>query len=278
MNTITNNPGIYAIYNTISGKKYIGSSLTPNLRVAGHFAKLRANRHQNTDLQQAYNENSEIFEIELLEECDKEHLEIREQFYIDTLSSLYNIIKIAVRPLLDFTHSEKSKLKMSVSKKELYQQGFEVWNKGLSPTQETRDKISNTLTGKYTGEKSGRYGKANSEEAKKLMVAASHRRKGTHHTGQNGRVFKLDKVTGEVLNVYSSAIAAASTLDIKGTTNTAGAKIGESIKYKRNAYGFKWEFENNLDQIKVDELLESLKNRSISSQAEGTSSEGSETT
>ena len=109
-------------------------------------------------------------------------------------------------------------------------------------------------------------------------IAASVRRTGTHHSGHKGRVFQFDKTTLEVLNVYSSTGHAAEYLSIKGKIETAGNKIGESIKYKRNAYGYKWEFEKNLAQIKVDELLETLNKRAISSQAINTFIEGSETT
>jgi len=121
-------------------------------------------------------------------------------------------------------------------------------------------------------------GLKHSPETIEKCIAASKRRKGTHHTGQKGRVFKFNKSTLEVLGVYSSTGHAAEFLKIKGKIETAGNKIGESIKYKRNAYGYKWEFEKNLAQVKVDELLEILKSRTISSQAIDTSMEGSETT
>ncbi len=121
-------------------------------------------------------------------------------------------------------------------------------------------------------------GLKHSNETIKKCIEASKRRKGTHHNGHKGRVFKFDKNTLEVLDVYSSTGHAAEFLKIKGKIETAGNKIGESIKYNRNAYGYKWEFEKNLAQIKVDELLESLKTRSISSQAKDKSLEGSTTT
>lgn len=121
-------------------------------------------------------------------------------------------------------------------------------------------------------------GLKHSPETIEKCIAASKRRKGTHHSGHKGRVFKFNKNTLEVLEVYSSTGHAAEFLKIKGKIETAGNKIGESIKYKRNAYGYKWEFEKNLAQVKVDELLEILKSRTISSQAIDTSIEGSETT
>lgn len=112
-------------------------------------------------------------------------------------------------------------------------------------------------------------------------IAANKRRTGTHHTGQKGRVFKLDKDTLEILDVYSSGGAAAESLKsiLKGTVETAANKIGESVKRGATAYGYRWLYEKLLDRIKVDELLETLaKKQAISSQAIDTSIEGSETT
>lgn len=277
MKNIPNTPGIYCILNICTGNQYIGSTATIMNRIASHFAKLKRGTHHNISLQQDYTNNPRLFEAKLLEECSIEKLAEREQFYIDSANSYYNIVKVAVRTS-GYNHSEESKEKMSEAKKKLYKEGFEVWNKGITPSRKTREKISETLRGRFTGKDHPFSGCTHTEEAKELMVAASHRRLGTHHTGQKGRVFKLDRITKDVLNVYSSAPAAAETLNIKGKVTTAGNKIGESAKYNRNAYGFKWVFEKDLDQVKVDELLESLNNRSISSQAIDTSIEGSETT
>jgi group I intron endonuclease len=112
-------------------------------------------------------------------------------------------------------------------------------------------------------------------------IAANIRRTGTHHSGHKGRVFKFNKDTEEVIDVYSSGGSAAESVKhkLKGTIETAANKIGESIKRNATAYGYRWQFEKNLAQIKVDELLEILaKKQTISSQAIDISIEGSETT
>lgn len=269
--------GIYEIRNLINNKHYIGSSIDFQVRSREHINKLKTNKHDNPKLQNAFNKHGDIFEITILEECDKDVVLLREQYYIDTTKPWYNILKIAGRTL-GHKHSKKTKIKMSKIKLAQFEAGLKVWNDGISTTQEVKDKISKKLKGRFTGVDHPFYGKTHTEENKKLMVEASYRRKGTHHSGQKGLVFQLDKITLEVLNVYSSAPHAANYLPIKGSIETAGNKIGEAVKFNRNAYGFKWLFEKNLDQVKVDELLESLKLRSISSQAKDTSLEGSETT
>lgn len=265
------------LLNTINSRFYIGSTLNLKLRIADHFNKLKGNRHDNKRLQNCYNKNGNNFEVLILEECNQEKLLEIEQFWIDIMQPYYNICKVAGRTS-GYVHEEQSKLNMSISKKKLYQEGFKVWNVGISHAQETKDKISNTLKGKFVGENAFARGLVHTEESKKLMVAASNRRKGTHNASRRGRVFKLDRITEEAIDIYLSAPIAAKTLNRWSGTSTVACKICEAARFNRNAYGFKWVFERDLDQIKVDELLESLRLRSISSQAIDTSIEGSETT
>lgn len=270
------NSGVYEIRNLVNNKHYIGSSIDLQVRSREHINKLKTNKHDNPKLQNAFNKYGDIFAMVILEECSKDVVLAREQHYIDTTKPWYNILRIAGRTL-GHKHSKKTKAKMSKIKKAQYAAGFKVWNVGIAPTQIVKDKISKSLGGRFTGVNHPFYNRTHTIENKRLMVEASHRRKGTHHTGHKGRVFQLDKVTLEVLHVYSSAPHAASYLRIKGSKETAGNKIGESVRYNRNAYGFKWLFERDLDQVKVEELLESLRSRSISSRASGKTEEGSET-
>lgn len=278
---ISKQSGIYMIKNTIlTDRVYVGSSNNLETRKNSHFNRLNRNEHENSKLQNCFNKNGNNFEFIILEKCEENILIKREQYYIDNIKPYYNICKIAGRTF-GYVQSKESKEQMSVSKKQLYANGFKVWNTGISPTQEVKDKISNTLKGKFTGENHPFYNGKHTEEAKKLMVEASNRRKGTHHKGHRGKVFKLDKNTLKVIDSYSSTGAAAESCEIKGTIETASNKIGEAIKYKRCAYKFRWAYEDNLDQIKLDELLEIPKRiniGAISSQALDTTNEGSETT
>lgn len=43
--------GVYQIYNTINGKRYIGSSIHIEQRFKEHLRNLRANKHANAHLQ-----------------------------------------------------------------------------------------------------------------------------------------------------------------------------------------------------------------------------------
>lgn len=88
--------GIYKIINILNNKIYVGSSINVTSRIRYHFNDLKAKRHANKHLQNAYNKyGKEIFTWILIERCKKEELLVREQYYIDTLKPKYNICKIA---------------------------------------------------------------------------------------------------------------------------------------------------------------------------------------
>lgn len=127
--------GIYLIRNTHNKKVYIGSALNIYKRIFGassisHIKALRAGKHINNKLQNAWNKYGEIaFEYEVLELCNKEDLLIREQCYLDTLvfaydpkkfdELAYNICPTAGSPLgrkmLDSTKNKLSLLRSSIN-------------------------------------------------------------------------------------------------------------------------------------------------------------------
>lgn len=141
--------GIYKIENIQNGKFYIGSAVTLNIRKNKHFNELKKNTHYNTYLQNSYNKYGlEAFEFLILEECNKEQLIEREQYYIDTLKPAYNICPIAYSTLgriptietklkmsksqTGRKHSEKSKLKMSLNKKGIKLSQINIINRSIS--------------------------------------------------------------------------------------------------------------------------------------------------
>ncbi len=89
--------GVYSIKNIINSKTYIGSTImTIQKRTFHHISLLRANKHKNVYLQNAYNKyGEENFIIEILEITDKNNTLIREQYWIDKYKEenkiLYNI-------------------------------------------------------------------------------------------------------------------------------------------------------------------------------------------
>ncbi len=89
--------GIYAIFNTITEHRYIGSAKHFKRRKYAHFKKLRNNIHPNPHLQAAFNKYGEsAFIFEIVEVVsDMSILTEREQHYLDTLNPEYNIRRIA---------------------------------------------------------------------------------------------------------------------------------------------------------------------------------------
>lgn len=91
--------GIYKITCIVTDKYYIGSSTNVRKRCLRHLNVLTNNSHENAKLQRAFNKyGKESFKWELLEECNKNTLRIREQYYLDTLRPYeetkgFNILK-----------------------------------------------------------------------------------------------------------------------------------------------------------------------------------------
>lgn len=93
---LPNKSGIYQIKNLINNKIYIGSSKSMMKRKRSHLDTLRRNIHHSRKLQLSWNKYGENnFEFSVLEYCDVDLLETREQFYLDRLCPEFNISKNA---------------------------------------------------------------------------------------------------------------------------------------------------------------------------------------
>lgn len=131
--------GIYQIYNPITNKRYIGSSINIERRLKEHLRNLRANRHCNQHLQNAWNKYPEQLIFEELEFCEPTELISFEQYYIDYYRSYdrnfgYNIDRYASH---SGNHlSEETKIKISNK------------HKGKKLQEETVQKIRLKNTGK----------------------------------------------------------------------------------------------------------------------------------
>lgn len=121
--------GIYSIKNKIDGKLYIGKAVNIEGRFRTHISSLKKNKHDNDYLQNAWNKyGSESFEFSILEKCDKDSLNDREIFHISNLKTK--------RP-----------------------GGYNLTDGGdgiTNPSDSTRKKISESMTGKKRSEESKR--------------------------------------------------------------------------------------------------------------------------
>lgn len=182
--------GIYKIENKDTGKVYIGSATNIESRWYQHKRLLNNNKHHSIKLQNSVNKHGiESFIFEIIEECEKNILIEREQYWIDVLNSYnegYNSRPVADSPLgtecsnetkkkisefhkkrIRKPHTEETKKKLSE-----YFIGKVGPNKGKKMSEETKKKISDSKKGKT----SNRKGSSHTEESKRKM---SEIRKGT---------------------------------------------------------------------------------------------------
>ena len=153
--------GVYKILNIVTNKIYIGSSITITKRFSQHRDDLKNNKHCNKYLQASWNKYGEkSFKFEIIELCEKDVLEVREQFWIDWLKSTddkfgYNLRKLANNNS-GYKFSEEVRANMSKAKKGRVSSPAELLNlqkmadakKGIPISIETKEKISKKLTGR----------------------------------------------------------------------------------------------------------------------------------
>lgn len=114
--------GIYAIENTVNGKRYIGSATNLAARRAWHMNALRRGAHHSVLLQRSYDKHGEsVFSFKVLLLCDKENQIFFEQRMIDGFKSSdpafgYNVAKNAEAPY--GTCTPESMAKRSVAQRE----------------------------------------------------------------------------------------------------------------------------------------------------------------
>lgn len=93
--------GVYKITNKYNGKSYIGSSVQVASRISNHMNR-DAKRYPTKPFYKDVNlYGKEGFMFEVLEECSKDKLIEREQYWYDTLHPQYNIIRPNVCSLND---------------------------------------------------------------------------------------------------------------------------------------------------------------------------------
>lgn len=90
---------VYRIYNKISNKSYIGSTVNWQKRKTSHINQLRKSKHYNRHLQSAWNKYGEqVFEFAILEEIEPSRL----------INAEINFIELYRAHIRDFGYNEKS--------------------------------------------------------------------------------------------------------------------------------------------------------------------------
>ena len=145
--------GVYQIYNTVNGKRYIGSSIHIEQRFKEHLRNLRTNKHANAHLQSAWNKYGEhSFVFEEVELCEPDQCLKIEQEYIDYYHAADRKFGYNIDPYADHagnTLSEETRKKISEKAKgrKWSKEQRENWSKIMIGRK--KPKQSQTMKQKY---------------------------------------------------------------------------------------------------------------------------------
>lgn len=115
--------GIYAIWNIVNNKIYVGQAAHIQKRWKNHRIGLRLDCHGNRYLQSAYNKYGSLNLIfYVIEYCEQHKLDWREQHWMDFYESYnrekgYNLSPTAGGSCTGFKHSEETKSDWSAQRK-----------------------------------------------------------------------------------------------------------------------------------------------------------------
>ncbi|UUZ75558.1 GIY-YIG nuclease family protein [Polaromonas sp. P1(28)-13] len=165
MNDVPKVSGVYSILNLSNGRHYIGSSFNIRARWQTHVRDLKAKTHHAIKLQNGWNKHGALqFRLDILELANKDDLQAREQFYIDSTHPFYNTLRNAFSAR-GYKHTEDQLTKMSAA-------GLARWS-AMSEEQRLE------LTEKF---RQSRLGMKASDETRRKVGDASRGRKHTEET------------------------------------------------------------------------------------------------
>lgn len=138
-----NKSGIYQWINFVTGDFYIGSSSNLGDRLADYYQDAyitNALKHNNRIVRALNKYGYDNFGVSILEYCDKDQLINREQYFIDTLTPVYNILKKAYSSLgCKATPETIVKMRAATLKRLSNKENHPFWDKTHS--EETRNKM-----------------------------------------------------------------------------------------------------------------------------------------
>lgn len=141
--------GIYQIRCNPTGKVYIGSSCRIEKRWREHELHLIAGTHVNAHLQSSWNKyGSESFAFDIIEECSKDNLRIREQIILENAdwTTLMNVSRNASggNTLTDQQIEAARQRRIEANKKMWEERKASGWK----PSSTSKELISKKLSGK----------------------------------------------------------------------------------------------------------------------------------
>lgn len=207
-----NKSGIYRWNNLITGKSYVGSSISLRNRFASYYSlaciKKRVDKGSSIIYNSLLKHGYSKFSLDILEYCEPRILIKREQYYIDVLKPEYNILKKA---------GSRLGTKQSLETKQLISNAL----KGRIISDECKAKMKITIKlGFATGKKSSFFGKTHTIETKNKISLA------------NSLPIKIINIETNTEKYFSNNAEAAKYLEIGESTLRRYKKKGKLLYRK----------------------------------------------
>ena len=229
--------GIYMWTNKITSDIYVGQSVDIRKRFMKYFSLSYINSRKELIISRAlikYGYSN--FSVTILEYCKESDLDVKEQYYFDSLNPQYNIQKVAGGSSKGLILTDEHKAKISKSLKGVYAGDKSYWY-GKKFSSETKALMSS----KKKGELNHLYGKTHSEEAKELMRQKALGRKHSEDTklrmstasprGNSVNIYEKCSSEGfKLIGSFVSARRAGKFLEISGSTIVRYMKSGAIFK------------------------------------------------
>jgi len=209
--------GVYKIINLVNNKIYVGSAVNFEIRWRNHKSELKRYKHHSPKLQNSYNKHGiDNFKFEIIEECVKEKLIEREQYYIDLYDSYKNGYNCCPKADSNLGRrcSEETKIKIGKA------------NKGRKMPKESIEKSRQAHIGlKF------------SEETKKEMSA---KRIGRNNPRYNPTPILQYDLKDKFIKEWQDFIS----LKDAGFDSTDISRVCKKDKNRKVSHGYKWKFKN----------------------------------
>jgi len=242
--------GVYTI-TTPSGKVYVGSAVNFSRRWQTHRNRLRRSVHDNAKLQAAWDKYKGDLVFAKIIVCAPEHVLLYEQIALDGLRPELNICKFAGNTL-GYRHTEETKAKFAFRTKSFGNSGKShsdqtkarisaakkgkpnISKRGTSLPDDVKRKISESLKGRFAGDKHPMFGTKRSPETLKKM-SDSHIGKSNLSAARPVRCVSTGRE-------FASATEAAKWVKDSGVLTASGPYISAAARGAfKSAYGYKWE-------------------------------------
>lgn len=135
---VKNKTGVYMWKHKVNGKYYVGSAKDLRNRLLHYYNINHLTKRNSMLINRAIlKDGAGAFNLHILEYCSPENLIQREQYYIDTLNPMYNILRVAASSK-GYKHTDETLYKIKGDQNHFH---------GKTHTEENRTKMKEIKTG-----------------------------------------------------------------------------------------------------------------------------------